>query len=584
MAKNPNASTGSNNGNTSTQGTNLIYQQIEQDAGYYSPSIYYNLLSQHESLTLTPDTMGNDFIPVTSVTNNPDAKRKLFAIGLIPPSPAVTGRALDRSNSVAALGVPPGQTVTTSGDQSRDNQVGPGRGPAGAAGGCNGKNVSGAPGSNQGPPIVVSLSPAQLGVAIGQAYTKQFGHPPTQLELATLVSQSLRETKGQWPNNNPGYLGNIPPGSPRLDKAHTFGFVQCNNSIEYYYSYSSPQAGAAQFVAAVYHLGGQAALDAARNGDFQTYAQALHDGGYFTDTVAHYAGFAQDPRSLLDKVGDPNNLNASLLPKPINLTPAGTVDPSTSTNWNSKGASAAGQAKAQDSISANTNLNNTTTTGQKFAQAQRDMVIKTQKLLAQMANTPPLQFLVNPSSFKVNNEKVISSGSWTRSGPADVVEHWGDGQDKIDGSGKVAAFMAIDVTGQTAQGPGLTRTARHYSAAYQNFLSLYQLYRNNAGLYIDDSVDTNKMNLSVLGSIYIYFDHTLYLGSFNDFTVTETDTGPYSLEYTFSFTVRATFLLDQVSDPKHTYNIPQGGFAQRSVPTTQAATLASGNAAQNGGT
>jgi hypothetical protein len=579
---NVNGSAGSNNGNAAGS---LIYQQVEQDADLYSPEVYYNLLTQNDSLTLNLDLVGDQFIPISDSFNKPDAKRKLFVVGLIPPSATVTGRAIDRSNSVAALQTPPGQPITLNGDQSRDNQVGPGRGPAGAAGGCNGKNVPGVPGSNQGPPVVVSLSPAQLGVAIGQAYTKQFGHPPTQLELATLVSQSLRETKGQWPNNNPGYIGNIPPGSDRLDNAHTFGFVQCNNSVEYYYSYSSPQAGATQFVQTVYKCGGQAALTAAQNGDFQAYAQALHDGNYFTDSVAHYAGFAQDPHSLVGQVGDPNNLNPSILPKPIQLTPADSIDPATSTNYQQSGSTAAGQAQTQRAIGSNTNLGNTTTTGQKFAQAQRDMVLKTQKLLQDMANTPPLQFLVNPASFKVNNEKVISQGSWTRYGPSPVVEHWGDGQDKVEGSGKVAAFMAIDAANDTT-GPGLTRTARHYTAAYQNFLSLYQIYRNNAGLNVQDAIDGNKTNLSMLGSIYIYFDHTMYIGSFDEFTVSEADTAPYTLDYSFTFTVRATFLLDQVADPNHTYGIPRGGFTTQqppSVPTTQSATLTSG-AVSTGGT
>jgi hypothetical protein len=194
-----------------------------------------------------------------------------------------------------------------------------------------------------------------------------------------------------------------------------------------------------------------------------------------------------------------------------------------------------------------------------------------------MANTPPLRLLVNPASFKVGNEKILNDGNFTRTGP--IVEHWGDGQDKIDASGKIGAFYCADVTGvgsdplQESGGPGLTRTARTFSAAYQNFLSLYQIYRNNAGIHIDDTVDpgAGKKNLVMLGSVYIYYDHTLYIGSFDSFTVTESDTAPFTLEYSFQFTTRATFLMDQITDQKFTFgynNLNVNAGTNGAIPTS----------------
>ena len=163
-----------------------------------------------------------------------------------------------------------------------------------------------------------------------------------------------------------------------------------------------------------------------------------------------------------------------------------------------------------------------------------------------------------------------------------MVEHWGENQDKLEASGKIAAFQAIDTT-TDATGPGLTRTARQYSLSYQNFLSLYQIYRNNAGIYIPDPVDLTKTNLSVLGSVYIYFDYTMYVGSFDNFTISENDQEPYTLEYSFTFSVRATFIFDQVQDPNFTYGIAQGGVTvqQASPPlsTQQSATVPPANAA-----
>jgi hypothetical protein len=90
--------------------------------------------------------------------------------------------------------------------------------------------------------------------------------------------------------------------------------------------------------------------------------------------------------------------------------------------------------------------------------------------------------------------------------------------------------------------------ARNFSKGYQNFLSLYLLYRNNAGLYLPDLGVEKRLNLSVVGTVYIYYDNILYLGSFDSFNVTEDDTKPFTLDYTFEFTVRATFLLDNPPD------------------------------------
>jgi len=174
------------------------------------------------------------------------------------------------------------------------------------------------------------------------------------------------------------------------------------------------------------------------------------------------------------------------------------------------------------------------------------MIKKVRAAADAMRNTPPLRMLVNPRSFSVKSEKIVSDGNWGRNGP--IIEFWGDNQDKISASGSLAGFFAMDVN--NAAGPGLTRHARNFSQAYQNFISLYLLYRNNGGLYLEDSGGTEKtLNLSLLGSIYIYYDSILYIGSFDSFTFGEEDTKPFVSEYSFEFTVRASFILDEPTDP-----------------------------------
>lgn len=559
--------------NSNTQPTSAtIRQQIVQSAGLYLPSIYQKYLSFHDSLDLQTDSVGQQFIPVSSAMNNWDQKRKLFVVGLIPPSSQVSGRSVDRSNSIASLQRTPSDPVTVTGaDQQNARGTGPNSGPA--QGGFQGRSVSGVPGSNQGPPIVTTLSASQMAVAIRDAYVHRFGTQPSQNLVATFVTQSIRETSGSWPDYNPGYIGNIPPGDPRLNRMQTFGFVNPGGSVSYYKSYATPQDGAAGFISAIYGCGGQAAINAANNGDFQGYAEALHDGGYFTDTVEDYVGHAQNVQAVSGQIGNLSSLDSSILPPPLPQGPTGQLDDSTSGAWNSQGSGAANQSNLMLALSGNSNLNNGTETGRTFLNEQRAMAAATQQLLTQMANTPPLQFLVNPQSFKVDLENVISDGNWTRYGPGDVVEHWGPNQDKVEGSGKVAAFMAVDMVNNPS-GPGLTRTARQYSASYQNFQSLYAIYRNNAGLFLTDNIeptDSRKQNMSVLGSIYIFYDNTIYIGSFSNFTVTETDAAPFTLEYSFSFDVRASFTLDQISDPDLTFGVPQGGFtvsSPRSIQTS----------------
>lgn len=235
-------------------------------------------------------------------------------------------------------------------------------------------------------------------------------------------------------------------------------------------------------------------------------------------------------------------------------------------NWQKDGAQSASTSRQQQAQLANTDLNSSNL-GLQFQAAQRAQIRATQEALTNLQNVPPLRMLVNPKSFTVRGEKITQDGNWGRNGP--IIEHWGDNQDKISGSGSVAGFYALTgslappppgtsqapVTG--SNGPGLTRMARNFSMGYQNFMSLYLLYRNNAGLYIQDygSVE-QRLNLSTLGSIYIYYDNILYIGSFDTFNVTEDDTRPFTLDYSFEFTVRASFLLDRPTDQGFTYGFP----------------------------
>jgi len=211
--------------------------------------------------------------------------------------------------------------------------------------------------------------------------------------------------------------------------------------------------------------------------------------------------------------------------------------------------------------------------GQAFQAAQRAQYLAVKGALDAMANSPPLRMLVNPKSFSVKGEKIVSDGSWGRNGP--IIEHWGNNQDKISASGKVSGFYAVSI--EDAGGPGLTRMARNFSQAWQNFQSLYLFYKNNGALYTKDFASgSNQVNLALVGSIYIYYDNILYIGSFDNFSLSEDDAAPFSMDYSYDFTVRAAFLLDQpdtltygrVTDPNAGSTVPNSASL---IQTTSAA-------------
>lgn len=213
-------------------------------------------------------------------------------------------------------------------------------------------------------------------------------------------------------------------------------------------------------------------------------------------------------------------------------------------DWQGKGSKQGNKVAKDEAKTAGTPLN-ATESGKAFQAAQAAYGKALQAALDAMAKVPPLKMLVNPAEFTVKGEKIVQDGNWGRNGP--IVEHWGDGQDVISASGKLAAFMALDA--RNGNGPGLTRAARNFSASWQNFQSLYQIYRCNGKVMLPDPMTSGlHINIAMVGNVYIYYDSTLYFGSFNNLNVTETEASPFTAEYNFEFTVRAAFLLDRTDD------------------------------------
>lgn len=540
------------------QGTAAIFDQIEADADYYPPGFYASLLGFYSNLQLEVDALGGQYIALSSVAQRGRNPKK-FVIGVLPPVGTVSGRILDRSTSIATEVPIPSSTVSVVNGTPQvtvpkvQNL---------------GNIFTGKPGSTLDPHNT-HLSEDQARLALATGYERVTGQAPSDEVLNLLVAQSAVETADWTKISNYAFAG--------VKASKGSNFVQNLRTVEYippppapngvrtvvdppdpatrFEAYQSPEDGATAYVATLAHR--------------SNWWEGLHTGtpeGLIAGLSTPPAYFTSPPDLYL------KNLKQKL----------GTFDPSvvanttdeTSPDWQKTGSSSAGTSRQEQAQLANTDLNNTQL-GQQFQAAQRAQIRATQEALTKLQNVPPLQMLVNPKSFTVRGEKITQDGNWGRNGP--IIEHWGDNQDKISGSGSVAAFYALSAGNVGSNGPGLTRMARNFSMSYQNFMSLYLLYRNNAGLYIQDYASQEKrLNLSTLGTIYLYYDNILYLGSFDSFNVSEDDTRPFTLDYSFEFTVRASFLLDHPSEQGFTYGFPAA------LPT-RTQTIPSGNGGDVGG-
>jgi GH24 family phage-related lysozyme (muramidase) len=512
-------------------------------AGYYEPAVY-DLLTFYSSLTTQSDELDGQFVPITAVQPKSNQQTLIMAIGILPPSSNVTGRLLSRAATIAPVG-PPYAGVNTN-----QSQI-PGPSGAGATSlSANGVAFIAAHEGFVPNAYTATTAEGQAGIqTIGYGHVIQPGESFPN-GITQDQAQALLAKDSQWAQNTVNNNVSGPLTQNQYDALVSYaystgpsGFSKYGAGIIQSLNANPPDydGAAAQWpTSAVTGVNGQTVpqlvtIRANETNLFQTPEDQTYQYNIHSNHV-------NDPPTQTSITGDGSN--------PTN-------------NWQGTGSPNASSAQSNIAGTANTSLDQTDL-GLQYLAAQQSEINNTLAAIQQMQNTPPLKMLVNPQSFKLAAEKIISDGEWSRSGP--IVEQWGEQLDKIEASGKVAAFYSIDATGGgsagstgVGAGPGITRTARQYSASYQNFLSLWLLYKSNGGVWLSDFIEpksSKKKNLSVVGSIYIYYDNILYVGSFDDFNLSETETAPYTLEYNFTFTVRATFLLANTSAQQLTYGAP----------------------------
>lgn len=628
MAKVTESGTSTTAGPQRPAGNALIYEDIEASASTtHGPNFYANLLSFFPNLQLTQDSLSEQFIPLTAVKDGRTrGGGKPFIIGILPPSTNVTGRLLDRSASIAeetqlsVAEVGGARLEDVAGELGGDlGQTPPANRPTkgdvlrGWGAGANTLDeefwqdfVSMCERLGVDPVEVAAVMYTESGLSPSCAASSS-KNPESNARAKGLI-QNLRGTYvpkymtvEEWERYEDlpasdqiyfieGFLSRLHIRGMKSAEIHVkvFGGVGSNpNGIlyagqDYQERYISTLMGQNQdkYNAGGYGPVGSPEADAALLADQQKAAKTFQSAQLQADAydinpldrnkkgyidATDFVGLDRLPWPYIQAIeaAKASGIRTGKGDNPFRGS-AGARKP-----WVNDGSPAAQEILKQLARVARTGLNGTGL-GQQYQAAQRTAILSTQLGLEKMQQTPPLRMLVNPRSFSVSGEKISTDGNWGRNGP--IIEHWGDGQDKISGSGSLAGFYSLVRPGPN--GPGLGRSARSFSVSYQNFMSLYLLYRNNAGLYMADPTQPdNRPNLSLVGSVYLYYDAILYIGSFDSFTISEDDSKPFSLEYTFEFTVRAAFLLDRPTEQGFGYGMPaispQSGSPPPSLPTQQ---------------
>ena len=523
-------------------------EDIASSSDEYEPDTYLKQLNFFDQLQLVPE-QNVSYIPLSAVkVNDP----KYFVFGIIPPATNITDNLLDRSGTIGGGVEATPETSSTSGSS----------GPRSVNGVVlTKKSESTNPSDRFWDRYVemaarLKLDPTELGAAI---YSESGFQPSAQnvSKKGVVVAQGLNQLQR-------GVALGLGMSPETWNNYATLSGEQQLPWVEKYFKASGIRSGASRAEIYQKNAGGY------KNPDGSIYASLEYINSHpekskFPDPKGNdlcfrgNKGLSRDGQRIMieDLDARVKNFPPESIRQRIEAAKArlgavpnsSYVDPSkvqakdpSNGLWKGEGDKNAKAALDQRNKVAGQNVNSDGI-GRLYQQAQAVERKALQISLEKMRNTPPLRLMVNPTSFKTSDTKTRNDGNMSRKGA--IVQTHSNGQTKLDISGKIAGFYAIDVDNETTGGeaPGLTRVARHWSAGYQNFLSLFLLYKNNGRLFTYD--ESSNINLiSMVGSVYIYYDGHLYLGSFDNLNVTESDTSQFQLEYNIQFTCRAVYTLD----------------------------------------
>ena len=127
--------------------------------------------------------------------------------------------------------------------------------------------------------------------------------------------------------------------------------------------------------------------------------------------------------------------------------------------------------------------------------------------LSATLNTPPLVLLINPSAMTTTFAKIQQFQERTRFGY--VFHTWGEEQPRLSITAQCGGFVS--------QGRGYQFSSKRDSAAWQNWMNMFHLYRNNG--YIHDTVGKSFAHHHV-GALSIHYDGWVYYGNMESFNYT----------------------------------------------------------------
>lgn len=135
---------------------------------------------------------------------------------------------------------------------------------------------------------------------------------------------------------------------------------------------------------------------------------------------------------------------------------------------------------------------------------------------------------VNPTTMNIKSnrkvERIQTKGGF-------VEQHWGDDTDGIDFNAATGGFMRLYTGLTNVTAPQSTGGSRRETLAYDAYLDALALFHNNGSVY-----DINGQ-VALQGIIKVTFDGGVYLGWFNNFSVSETAEKPYMFELTADMTI-----------------------------------------------
>lgn len=150
------------------------------------------------------------------------------------------------------------------------------------------------------------------------------------------------------------------------------------------------------------------------------------------------------------------------------------------------------------------------------------------KIVGTKFNVPELTMLINPGNLDHTYAQLITE---TRTLGGFTQEFWGEQLSTLAAAGRTAMFYGDS---------GLSNTDERISTAYENFIRLVNIYKNNGKIYSDTvpiAFKGNQNRIAELGTVIMTYMQKDYEGFFENFTIRKSGDKPFYLEYDFGFKV-----------------------------------------------